>query len=127
MFVLKSKYRKLEQERDEIARTLGSVAIERDSLKGKVLRLESDISFLTNLNIENLKTKNKLPMLTKTEAEWFHLVLMEFAGYNCSFQRIGLTSNDIRVLRSLIKKGYLVKPKRGEYRLSFVRYESDSV
>lgn len=94
-----------------------------------VLLTEAPKEMGTYLNIPIYVTPSGLtkglPMLTGTEIQTLFDFLEGYIYIKKPFSQSGLTSNKIRVLRSLIKKGYLVKPKRGEYRLTFVKYDSD--
>jgi hypothetical protein len=63
-----------------------------------------------------------LPMLNQTEAPELFSFLEAYMYLPKPYIQSGLPSNQVAILSRLIKKGYLVRPKRGEYRLTFVKY-----
>ena len=101
MFVLKSKYRELEKERDELL---------------------SENKYLKTENKVLLKNTIGFPMLNSTEAQWLCDILDDYTWNFKPYNQTGLTSNQIKIFRSLIKKGYLIRVARGKYQLTFAKY-----
>lgn len=99
MFVRASKYRELEKR-------YSSLKAEHFGIVTKLI--DKNFSF---------------PILNKTESEALGEALYMFYTHKAPHRQKKMSPNEIRALSSLIRKGYLIRHKRGEYRLTFVKYD----
>jgi predicted transcriptional regulator of viral defense system len=104
MFVSKSKYRQLQGELAMIKLAKSDLAIENDLL----LRENHE-----------LRTKGML-RLTRGEAECLAECIDDYS-YNLITVKSQFKTN--QHLKKLTDKGYLKRIKRGEYKLTFVKYD----